>query len=278
MIEKFAKINGLKLCYAEYGKGDPIILIHGIGGKKETWIAQITELSNHFRTITFDIRGVGKSDRPNIPYTMEMLADDISGLMNYLKIDKTHIIGRSLGGMIAQYFTLKYPEKVKKLVLMTTNPRVPDEQAAEFIKKGRLKEIKELKKDPNEAFWEKSRLLFHKNFRKKMKENPERKFYGIFSAQDLIEESTKNPSRPQDIENLSHTLRSHDILDQIHNINQETLLISGSHDRLTPKISMREINKRISNSRIEIIRNSGHFLHLSHALEVNRILIEFLTN
>jgi len=278
MAEKFAKINGLKLCYAEYGKGDPIILIHGIGGKKETWIAQITELSNHFRTITFDIRGVGKSDRPNIPYTMEMLADDISGLMDYLKIDKTHIIGRSLGGMIAQYFSLKYPEKVKKLVLMTTNPRVPDEQAAEFIKKGRLKEIKELKKDPNKAFWEKSRLLFHKNFRKKMKENPERKFYGIFSAQDLIEESTKNPSRPQDIENLSHTLRSHDILDQIHNINQETLLISGSHDRLTPKISMMEIHKRISNSRIEIIRNSGHFLHLSHALEVNRILIEFLNN
>jgi len=278
MTEKFAKINGLKLCYAEYGKGDPIILIHGIGGKKETWIAQIAELSNHFRIITFDMRGVGKSDRPNIPYTMEMLADDIIGLMDYLKIDKTHIIGRSLGGMIAQYFALKYPEKVQKLVLMTTNPRVPDEKAAELIEKGRIKEIKLLKENPEKSFWQNSRLLFHKNFRKKMKENPEKKFYGIFTTKDLIEQSTKNPSRPQDIENLSHTLRSHDILDQIHNINQDTLLISGSHDRLTPKISMMEIHKRIPNSKIQVIENSGHFLHLSHALEVNKILIEFLTN
>jgi len=278
MTEKFAKIDGIKLCYNDFGKGKPIFLIHGIGGKKETWIAQVNELSMHFRVLAFDMRGVGKSDRLNIPYTMEMLADDIAGLMDYLKIDEAHIIGRSLGGMVAQHFVLKYPEKVQKLVLMTTNPWVPDEKAAEFIKKGRLKEIKELKNDPNKAFWQKSRVLFHKDFRKKMKENPEKKFNGIFSAKDLIEESTKNPSRPQDIENLSHTLRSHDILDQIQNINQETLLISGSHDRLTPKISMMEIHKKIPKSRIQVIENSGHFLHLSHAREVNKILIEFLTN
>ncbi|MBD3212259.1 MAG: alpha/beta fold hydrolase [Candidatus Lokiarchaeota archaeon] len=278
MTEKFTNINGLELCYTEKGVGSPVVLIHGIGGKKETWNSQIEDLSEYFKVIAVDLRGVGKSDRPDMPYTMEMLADDIAGLMDSLEMDSAHIIGRSLGGMIAQYFALKYPNKVNKLVLMTTNPRVPDEQTAELIKKGRLEEIRELKRDPEKSFWKKSRLLFHKDFRKKMKMNPDKKFYGIFSANDLIEETTKNPSTPQDIENLSYTLRSHDILDQIENIKHETLLISGSHDRLTPKSSMLKIQKRIPNSKIEIITNSGHFLHLSHAPEVNKLLIEFLKN
>lgn len=238
MTEKFAFIDGVKLCYNDFGKGKPIVLIHGIGGKKETWVAQVNELSMHFRVLAFDMRGVGKSDRPNIPYTMEMLADDIAGLMDYIKIDEAHIIGRSLGGMVAQHFVLKYPEKVDKLVLMTTNPRIPDENAVEFIKNGRTEEVKLLQKDPEKSFWNKSRNLFHRNFIKKMKKNPDKKFYGIFSANDLIEESIKNPSTPQDIENLSNTLRSHNILDHLEKIQQETLLIAGSHDRLTPKISM----------------------------------------
>ncbi len=276
MNESYANINGLKLCYKECGEGYPVILIHGIGGKKETWIAQVAALSNHFRTITFDMRGVGKSDRPNMPYTMELLADDVSGLMDFLSIETAHIIGRSLGGMVAQYVSLKYPEKVNKLVLMTTNPRVPDEQAAELIKKGRIKEIKQLKKDPEKSFWQKARILFHKDFRKKMKRNQEKKYYGIFSADDLIKETTKYPATPQDIENLSNTLKSHDILSQIHKISNETLLISGSHDRLTPKTSMMEIHNRLPNSKISVFENSGHFLHLSRAPEVNKILIRFL--
>lgn len=278
MSEKIAEVNGIKICYSDCGRGDPLILIHGIGGKKETWIAQRKALSKCFRVIMFDMRGVGKSDRPDMPYTMEMLADDVKRLMDFLKIDSAHIIGRSLGGMVAQYFTLKYPDKVNRLVLMTTNPRVPDDKAAEFIKEGRIEEIKQLQKNPQKSFWKKSRVLFHKNFRKKMKENPEKKFYGIFSANDLIEETTKNPSKPQDVENLSNTLKSHDILDKLENIKNETLLISGSHDRLTPKSSMMEIHKRIPNSKIKILENSGHFLHLSHAPEVNEILINFLNN
>jgi proline-specific peptidase len=276
MKELYADIDDIKLCYKDYGKGHPVVLIHGIGGKKETWIAQIEALKNNFRVITFDLRGVGKSDRPNIPYTMEMLADDVKRLIEYLKIKSAHIIGRSLGGMIAQYFALHFPEKVDKLILMTTNPRVPDEQGAELIKQGRINEIQQLKEDPENSFWQKSRILFHKDFRRKMKKYPRKKFHGIFSANDLIKETTKNPSRTQDIENLTNTLRSHDILDEIHKIQNETLLISGSHDRLTPKSSMQEINDRIPNSRIKIIKNSGHFLHLSKAPKVNNLIIDFL--
>ena len=120
----FADINGIKLCYEIYGRDNniPIILIHGFGAKKEIWNSQVGALSKKFKVITFDIRGSGKSDRPNKPYTMEMFADDIKGLMDYLNIEKSHILGRSMGGMIAQNFVVKYPEKVNKLILVTTGP------------------------------------------------------------------------------------------------------------------------------------------------------------
>lgn len=84
MKEHFATINNIRLCFEECGDGDPVILVHGITAKKEDWIGQFIPLSKKFRVIRIDNRGAGKSDRPNIPYTMKMLADDIKGLMNYL--------------------------------------------------------------------------------------------------------------------------------------------------------------------------------------------------
>ena len=277
-IEKYASINGIRICYEDQGKGEPVILIHGIGAKKETWVAQFDALSVHFRVIAFDMRGVGKSDRPNEPYTMKILADDVKGLMDYLNIKAAHIIGRSLGGMVAQHFALNYPDYLQKLVLLTTNPQIPDEKAAEFIKNGRIEEIKQLAEDPKKSFWQKSKLLFHKDFRKEMKADPKKNFYGIWSVEDLIAECIKDPSTPQDITNLSNALRSHDIIGKLHLIRNETLLISGTHDRLTPKSSMIEIHKRIPNSTLHIIENTGHFLHLSRAPEVNRLIINFLKN
>ena len=100
MPELFAEVNGIKFCYEILGEGDPLILVHGFGSKKESWIAQFKPFSEHFKVIRFDNRGSGKSHRPKEIYTMEVFADDIAGLMDYLKIDKAHIIGWSLGGMI----------------------------------------------------------------------------------------------------------------------------------------------------------------------------------
>jgi proline-specific peptidase len=275
-MEKYININGVKICYEEHGQGEVIFLLHGVGAKKETWIAQINALANYFKVISFDMRGVGKSDRPNELYTMNMLADDLKRLMEALSIEKAHIIGRSLGGMIAQHFALKYPKKVQKLVLLTTNSRIPNKKAADLIEKGRIEEINNLKESPEKAFWQKAKLLFHKDFRKKMKENPEHKFFGIWSVKDLIAESIRDHSKPQDIKNLSNALTTHDILEKLNQISHDTLLISGSHDRLTPKSSMEEIHRRLPNSQLITIKKAGHFLHLSHAPEVNKIIIEFL--
>ena len=273
-----AEVNGIKISYDIKGKGFPLILIHGFGSKKEIWKPQIIEFSKKYKTITFDLRGTGKTDRPNYPYTMEMFADDIKGLMDYLKIESVHLIGRSLGGMIAQNFVLKYPHNVKKLVLIATNAIIDDESVVDSIINNRIRDIELLEKDPVKAFWNKSLFVYHQKFRQELKQNPKKKFYNTFSLEDLIEESTINPSRAQDIINQGNAMKGHNTLNRLNQIKNETLLLAASHDRLIPKSLTVEINKRISNSILKIIDKAGHFMTVSKATEVNNIILDFLNS
>ena len=273
-----AEVNGIKISYDIKGKGFPLILIHGFGSKKEIWKPQIIEFSKKYKTITFDLRGTGKTDRPNYPYTMEMFADDIKGLMDYLKIESVHLIGRSLGGMIAQNFVLKYPHNVKKLVLIATNAIIDDESVVDSIINNRIRDIELLEKDPVKAFWNKSLFVYHQKFRQELKQNPKKKFYNTFSLEDLIEESTINPSRAQDIINQGNAMKGHNTLNRLNQIKNETLLLAASHDRLIPKSLTVEINKRISNSILKIIDKAGHFMTVSRAKEVNNIILDFLNS
>jgi len=272
----FANVNGVKLSYRVYGTGFPVILIHGYGAKKEIWNPQIVELRKKYKVITFDIRGTGESDRPNMHYTMKMLAEDVNGLTDSLQIEKAHIVGRSFGGMIAQNFTLLFPQKVEKLVLIATNYGRTDTEWVEIPKNGRLEEIENLKHDPLKAFKQKSKWFFHIKFRKEMEANPTKKFYDIFSMEDLIRESTINPSRPQDILNQAEAMKTHYTLEKLGEINNKTLLIAASHDRLTPVSVMIEMNNKIPNSELKIINEVGHFMTLSRASEVNKMILNFL--
>ncbi len=272
----FAIVNGVKLSYRIYGTGFPVILIHGYGAKKEIWKPQIVDLRKRFKVIAFDLRGTGESDRPNMHYTMKMLAEDVNGLIDFMLIEKAHIIGRSFGGMIAQNFTLLFPHKVEKLVLIATNYGRADTEWVEIPKNGRLEEVETLKHDPLKAFKQKSKWVFHIKFRKEMEANPTKKFYDIFSMEDLIRESTINPSRPQDIINQAEAMKTHYTLEKLSEINSKTLLIAASHDRQTPVSVMIEMNNRIPNSELKIINKAGHFMTLSRASEVNNIILDFL--
>ena len=273
---RFATANGVKLSYLIHGEGKPIIFIHGYGAKKEIWKPQIKDICRKYKTITFDIRGTGESDRPDIPYTMKMLAEDIHGLMKAIKINKTHIIGRSFGGMIAQHFALMYPNKVDKLILIATNYGRKDNDWVEIAQNGRLNEIETIQNDSIKAFNQKSKWVFHIKFRREMNRDPEKKFYESFSMNDLIKESTVNPSRPQDIRNQAEAMKTHYTLDNLHKIKNKTLLIAASHDRQTPVSVMAEMREKILNCELKVIQEAGHFMTLSKAPEVNRLILEFL--
>ena len=274
----YAYLDGLKLAYLYQGNGFPIIFIHGYGGNKEFWKPQLIEISKYYKTVSFDIRGTGESDRPNFPYTMTMLANDIKELMNYLHIPKAHIIGRSFGGMIAQNFVLKYPNFVDKLILIATNYGKPTTEWVDLLRDSNLQRIESLNKDPHQTFKQEARVVFDVKFRKKMEYNPDKKFFDLFSMNDLITNSMINPPRAQDITNQAEAMKTHYTLDRLSEIAHQTLLIAASHDRLVPLSVMQEIHNQIPNSFLRIIQDAGHFMTLSHPLEVNKLILDFLEN
>ena len=276
MAEKFVEINGIKICYQIHGDGYPIVLIHGFGSKKESFMAQIPALSEEFKIISFDNRGAGKSERPDMPYTMEMFAGDIVGLIDYLGIRKAHLIGLSLGGMIGLNFILKFPDRVNKLVLINTLAQLPDDFDPEIYVNSKIKGLELAKKDPELAFWQSTQFGFYPKFRNKMKVNPKEKFYGLWSVEDVLNYYKTDRPTAQDIRNIAASFKTHNIYEKLSEIIHKTLLLTASHDRLVPKEKMLEIHNKMPNSTYHIIEKAGHESPKEKAPEVNRAIIKFL--
>lgn len=112
-----ARVNGVRIWYQETGEGEPVIQIHGAGFGHFNFATATPVLSKSFRCIDFDMRGYGQSERAFQHYDMEVWADDIAGLMDFLDLAVAHIHGTSMGGMVAQQFAAKYPGRTKRLVI-----------------------------------------------------------------------------------------------------------------------------------------------------------------
>lgn len=276
MAEKYADINGIRICYQIHGDGYPVVLIHGFGSKKESFMAQIPALSRDFKIVSFDNRGSGKSERPNMPYTMEIFVEDIKGLMDYLKIDEAHLIGLSLGGMIGLNFVLKYPNVVNKLVLINTLAQLPDDFDPEAYINSRIEALELAKKDPELSFWQSTHFGFYPKFRRKMKANPKEKFYGLWSVEDVLKYYKTDPPTAQDVRNIASSFKTHNAYKKLNEIKHQTLLLTASHDRLVPKEKMLEIHKKMPNSTYQIIEKAGHESPKEKAPEVNKEISKFL--
>ena len=118
------KIDELEFYYERHGSdGPPLMLICGLGGHIGGWDLELVEaLSSKTQLLLFDNRGSGRSDKPDIEYSIPMLADDAAALLDALGIEKTHVLGASMGGMIAQEFAVRHPEKTVTLILCCTAP------------------------------------------------------------------------------------------------------------------------------------------------------------
>lgn len=114
-----ASTNGMNIHYLQAGKGPDTVLIHGLGGNLAIWFLRVVEkLQDEFCFTAYDLRGHGKSDTPPTGYTTAHMAEDLKGLLDSLCIERAYLIGHSWGADIALHFTLLYPERVRKLILL----------------------------------------------------------------------------------------------------------------------------------------------------------------
>jgi pimeloyl-ACP methyl ester carboxylesterase len=116
-----APVNGVKIWYAVFGEGEPVILLHGGLGNSNYWGLQVKALQPHYRVIVMDSRGHGRSARDERPYSYDLMAEDVVALMDFLKIPKAAIVGWSDGAIIGLDIAMKHPERLSKLFAFAAN-------------------------------------------------------------------------------------------------------------------------------------------------------------
>jgi pimeloyl-ACP methyl ester carboxylesterase len=116
------RVGNVDLAWYERGSGTPVLCIMGLGSRAAHWNEDfMAALAPHHRLITFDNRGTGHSDRPEEPYTLDVMADEAVGVLRAAGLERAHVMGTSMGGMIAQLVALRHPEVVDRLVLLCTH-------------------------------------------------------------------------------------------------------------------------------------------------------------
>jgi pimeloyl-ACP methyl ester carboxylesterase len=261
-IMPYAEVNKIKIYYETYGEGHPLIFIGGLGSQTQSWATQIPIYSKHFRVIVFDNRGAGKSDKPDIPYTIELMADDTALLLDTLDVDSAYVAGKSMGGMIGQWLAIKYPERVKKLVLACTSAS-RDEVGNEILRMGR--EI--ATRVGMKAVWLTALFLGY------TREYIEKNLGSIKEALDLIPET---PEAVTGYIRQNIACEGHDTRDLVGRIKAPTLVMLGERDLIaSPRLS-RELAELIPGARLKVFEGVGHGFWRERQEEVDRLVLDFL--
>ncbi len=263
------KVNDINMYYEIHGDGFPLVMIIGLGSPLVFWDEVFIEkISKKFKVILFDNRGAGRTDKPKIKYSIQMFADDTAGLMDKLEIERAHVLGISMGGMIAQEVALNYPEKVEKLVLCATNC-------------GWTSTFKIL-----------ARLLlpiFKISFKRKMK-TPESTMQYVFSGlyteeyikenHDVLEERKKKlieyVSPFEVYERQTRAILKFNTRKRLKNLEIPTLILHGKKDSLVAYKRGLELAKLIPYSRLASFDNSGHGIFTMERDIVIKAILEFL--
>ena len=254
-----AKLNGVNINYRMEGEGEPLVMIMGFSATRSGWIRQIPFFRKHYRVVTFDNRGAGKSDKPSGPYSTRMMADDTLGLMDLLAIEKAHIMGASMGGMIAQELAINYPQRVMKLILACTYAS-QDETSGDT-----LEQAKFLQLTPGEKASATIGLAFNKPFYRFM--------FGLLAR---IQTTFGDTSGAAGITAQSEACLKHNTLDRLPLIAAPTLVIVGTGDRIIKPVSSEVIAGRIPDAKLVRVEEGSHCFPFEMKNEFNREVLNFL--
>ncbi len=152
------RVNGITIHYEMYGGGENLILIHGMGDTLKMWYNQVPSFSEKYRVITYDVRGFGQTEHPLGDITIATHCEDLNGLMNALGIQKTYLLGFSMGGRIAMEMAATHPEKIKALIMANSTlslgpaTREAQERRRQMIEAFQNKDLKRVERATIGAF------------------------------------------------------------------------------------------------------------------------------
>ena len=252
--------NGIQLHYELAGPADaPVVMLsNSLGTRLEMWEPQMQVLAERYRVLRYDSRGHGRSDAPDGPYTMDMLADDALGLLDALEIERAHFCGLSLGGMVGQVLGAEHGDRLITLALCSTACHMPgrelwDERIRLAGEQGMAALV-----DAVVERW------FTEEFRREPTVALER-------VQRMILETP-----PHGYAACCAAIRDMDLRELIPGIRVPTLVVVGDKDPATPRDKAEEIRSRIPGARLEVVPNAAHLLNIEQDVVFDAALTSLL--
>ncbi len=259
-------LRDVKFNYKMFGEGEKILFINGLSADLTIWSMQIADLAKDHCLILFDNRGTGLSEKNSGPYSMKALADDVSQLLKKMEIPSVHLVGHSMGGLIAQQVALRHPAMVKSLILAATFLVAPKMGQLTFYLLPEILEYVGI-----EAYLD---LVISQNYTHQYIENNYRKI--TLMRQLLINHLRQVPIDTKVQRKMIQGILGHNTEDQAEKIDIPTLVLVGAQDVIFPPYKSEALAKKIPNSQLEIIESCGHNLMQEQSKEFNRRIRSFV--
>ncbi|MBP1950320.1 2-succinyl-6-hydroxy-2,4-cyclohexadiene-1-carboxylate synthase [Virgibacillus litoralis] len=262
----YFKVNDASYWYEIDGQGkETVVLLHGFTGTAATWTSFINDWQDHYQILTVDLPGHGKTTL-GTPRTMEECCSDLIHLLNYLKLEKVHLAGYSMGGRTALSIAMLYPERIKSLTLESASPGLNSDDERKSRVNHDEKLARRIEQNGIESFVE-----FWENIH-------------LFKTQKSLPNNIQNQIRDerlaQSAEGLAYSLRymgtgkQPSWWDQLQDITIPVLLIVGAYDQKFIDIN-KLMSERISSSKLVIVENAGHAIHVEQPGIFGKIVNEF---
>ena len=256
--------DGVRLHYRESGRrsGPPVLMIQGLGADKQLWNLQRLALAPWYRTIAFDNRGAGRSDKPYGAYSMEQMADDAAAVLDHAGVESAHVIGASMGGVISQIMAIRYPERVRSLVLACTachHHAWRKELLADWADTAKHEGMAAM--TATAARW----VIGPRSFRRLAPA------LGWLGPLGVSSPAHAFAGQVEGILSIDDGLA-----EQLPGIEAPTLVIVGNQDILTPRGDSEEIAELIPTAELVVISGAAHGFMIEHATTFNRIMLDFL--
>jgi pimeloyl-ACP methyl ester carboxylesterase len=255
----YFKHGACQLHYTDHGQGEPVLLVHGLGSSVADWEMQLPALTAHYRVVAIDLRGHGRSDKPREAYSIEGFAADLLALLEHLGLDKVHLVGISMGGMIGLQFAVDHPERLHSLCIVNSSPEVKVQSLQIRMEIGKR--------------WLFSRLLSMQQLGKVLGRR-------LFPRADQAELREKIETRWQQNDKRAY-LSSLDAIigwgvrERLSAISCPTLVVAADQD-YTPVAQKQDWCAEIAGARLVVVEDSRHASPLDQPQRFNEILLDFL--
>ena len=256
-------VNQRSFFYEEAGSGPPIVFLSGLGGDHRAFSIAVKAFSKTHRAIAIDNRDIGQSDRATEPYGIVDLADDTAGILAAIGVERAHIVGQSLGGLIAQELTLRLPSMVQSLVLASTHG------GANPWRRAVIESWIEMKRLANAREFATCTLPWLVS----------PKFYKNPAQIEGLARFAERNEYPQDAAAFSrqaHAAFTHETRLRLHAISAPTLVIVGEDDLVNPPAIAKELADLIPGAIITVMPGVGHLPHIEDGVAFREAITEFV--